>query len=201
MTASGNLTAAAIIETLGLRRHPEGGWYAETFRDVEGGHAVIRRRSTICSNAAIARIGIASGMPSRSGTTTPARRSNSRSPSPAGRHRATGSVPISALAKGPSASFLRTGGNRRPRSATGRSSAAPSRPASSSPPSRWPRPTGGRRRIDLYSAGCGTALRKIMSRAASAAPPVTSRQAPAIRQDGSAKPNRIRINVDSTGAA
>lgn len=37
MTASGNLTAAAIIETLGLRRHPEGGWYAETFRDVEGG--------------------------------------------------------------------------------------------------------------------------------------------------------------------
>lgn len=29
----GELTAEAIIETLGLRAHPEGGWYAETFRD------------------------------------------------------------------------------------------------------------------------------------------------------------------------
>jgi predicted cupin superfamily sugar epimerase len=27
------LTAAAIIQTLGLQRHPEGGWFAETFRD------------------------------------------------------------------------------------------------------------------------------------------------------------------------
>lgn len=27
------LTAAAIIENLGLQRHPEGGWFAETFRD------------------------------------------------------------------------------------------------------------------------------------------------------------------------
>ncbi|MDQ6432639.1 cupin domain-containing protein [Mesorhizobium sp. LHD-90] len=26
-------TAAAIIELLGMKRHPEGGWYAETFRD------------------------------------------------------------------------------------------------------------------------------------------------------------------------
>ena len=31
------LTAATIIETLGLARHPEGGWYAETFRDISGG--------------------------------------------------------------------------------------------------------------------------------------------------------------------
>ena len=29
MTAS----AAGIVATLGLKRHPEGGWYAETFRD------------------------------------------------------------------------------------------------------------------------------------------------------------------------
>ena len=27
------LDAAAIIATLGMQRHPEGGWYAETFRD------------------------------------------------------------------------------------------------------------------------------------------------------------------------
>ncbi len=28
--------AEAIIRRLGLQRHPEGGWYAETFRDREG---------------------------------------------------------------------------------------------------------------------------------------------------------------------
>ena len=27
------MSAGEIIATLGLRRHPEGGWYAETFRD------------------------------------------------------------------------------------------------------------------------------------------------------------------------
>lgn len=27
------LSAAGIIETLGMRPHPEGGWYVETFRD------------------------------------------------------------------------------------------------------------------------------------------------------------------------
>lgn len=30
------LTAETIIDALGLQRHPEGGWYAETFRDPEG---------------------------------------------------------------------------------------------------------------------------------------------------------------------
>jgi predicted cupin superfamily sugar epimerase len=36
------LTAAGIIETLGMKRHPEGGWYAETFRDApaDGGRAL-----------------------------------------------------------------------------------------------------------------------------------------------------------------
>jgi predicted cupin superfamily sugar epimerase len=34
------LTAAAIIGMLGLQRHPEGGWFAETFRDnSDGGRA------------------------------------------------------------------------------------------------------------------------------------------------------------------
>ncbi|TIL55284.1 MAG: cupin domain-containing protein, partial [Mesorhizobium sp.] len=30
-------SAAEIIATLGLQPHPEGGWYAETFRDGAGG--------------------------------------------------------------------------------------------------------------------------------------------------------------------
>ena len=29
--------AAEIIEALGMQRHPEGGWYVETFRDSSGG--------------------------------------------------------------------------------------------------------------------------------------------------------------------
>jgi len=36
-------SAAAIIAALGLERHPEGGWYAETFRDSPAGG---RGRST-----------------------------------------------------------------------------------------------------------------------------------------------------------
>ncbi|MGV0877889.1 cupin domain-containing protein [Martelella sp. FLE1502] len=31
------MTADAIIEALGLQPHPEGGWFAETFRDPAGG--------------------------------------------------------------------------------------------------------------------------------------------------------------------
>ncbi len=30
-------TAKDIVATLGMQRHPEGGWYAETFRDAAGG--------------------------------------------------------------------------------------------------------------------------------------------------------------------
>lgn len=30
-------TAMDIVAALGMQRHPEGGWYAETFRDPEGG--------------------------------------------------------------------------------------------------------------------------------------------------------------------
>jgi predicted cupin superfamily sugar epimerase len=33
---SGDLGAAEIIRTLGMARHPEGGWYVETFRDPAG---------------------------------------------------------------------------------------------------------------------------------------------------------------------
>ncbi|GLS31826.1 hypothetical protein SAMN04488498_102430 [Mesorhizobium albiziae] len=33
------MTAAEIIATLGMQRHPEGGWYAETFRDSAGNGA------------------------------------------------------------------------------------------------------------------------------------------------------------------
>lgn len=31
------LSAAAVVELLGLTRHPEGGWYTETFRDAQAG--------------------------------------------------------------------------------------------------------------------------------------------------------------------
>lgn len=31
------LSARAIIETLNMQRHPEGGWYVQTFRDEAGG--------------------------------------------------------------------------------------------------------------------------------------------------------------------
>ena len=31
------MRAADIIAALGMRRHPEGGWYVETFRDGDGG--------------------------------------------------------------------------------------------------------------------------------------------------------------------
>lgn len=30
------LTAARIVEALGMQRHPEGGWYVETWRDAAG---------------------------------------------------------------------------------------------------------------------------------------------------------------------
>ncbi|MDK1375152.1 MULTISPECIES: cupin domain-containing protein [unclassified Sinorhizobium] len=36
MDVSRHLTPAAIVDALGLARHPEGGWYVETFRDVGG---------------------------------------------------------------------------------------------------------------------------------------------------------------------
>jgi predicted cupin superfamily sugar epimerase len=38
------MTAAEIIASLGMARHPEGGWYAETFRD--NGHQGGRGHST-----------------------------------------------------------------------------------------------------------------------------------------------------------
>lgn len=31
------MTAAEIVAALGMERHPEGGWYVETFRDAAGG--------------------------------------------------------------------------------------------------------------------------------------------------------------------
>lgn len=31
------MTAAEIVAALGMKRHPEGGWYVETFRDSAGG--------------------------------------------------------------------------------------------------------------------------------------------------------------------
>src|SRR5690606_16794206 len=35
-TASIDMEASQIIHTLGMQRHPEGGWFVETFRDAQG---------------------------------------------------------------------------------------------------------------------------------------------------------------------
>ncbi len=37
LPGSSHLTAGEIITTLGMERHPEGGWYVQTFRDAAGG--------------------------------------------------------------------------------------------------------------------------------------------------------------------
>lgn len=37
MASTKGLTAQEVIETLFMQRHPEGGWYVETFRDPVGG--------------------------------------------------------------------------------------------------------------------------------------------------------------------
>ena len=36
-----HMAAAEIISALGLEPHPEGGWYAETFRDADAGASFI----------------------------------------------------------------------------------------------------------------------------------------------------------------
>ena len=49
-TAAG-LTAEEVIRRLGLARHPEGGWYRETFRDVPPPEGGGRRREHRLGNA------------------------------------------------------------------------------------------------------------------------------------------------------
>lgn len=45
MAVSGDLGASEIVRMLGMARHPEGGWYAETWRDPQA-DAQARARST-----------------------------------------------------------------------------------------------------------------------------------------------------------
>jgi hydroxyacylglutathione hydrolase len=72
---SGDLGAKEIIRLLDMQPHPEGGWYRRTFEDVAvDGARPCRRRSTTCWRPSRCRPGTGS-TPSRSGTTTPARRS------------------------------------------------------------------------------------------------------------------------------
>ncbi len=73
-----SLSAADVIRLLGLKPHPEGGYFRETFRDArafEDGRAA-STAIYFCSRAASVRIGIASTRP-RSGIGMPVRRSNS----------------------------------------------------------------------------------------------------------------------------
>ena len=68
--------AATVIERFGLRAHPEGGWYAETWRaDAATASGRPRARSSTCSRPASDPTGTAS-MRRRSGSTRPATRSS-----------------------------------------------------------------------------------------------------------------------------
>ena len=187
-----------------MQPHPEGGWYVQTFQRCGGrstrGHSTaiyyllergershwhrVRDAAEVWHYYAGAPLALSiaeDGMaakPSRLG-------------------------PTSSTANGRRRSFLPTGGNRRPRLAHRRLLAARYRRASIFRHSKWRRRIGNRRRRDPYSAGARLCRRsrKMTSLAARTAPPVTNRQASAMRQDGSAKPKSIRISVDSTGAA
>ena len=72
--------AEAVIEALRMRAHPEGGWYAETWRAAAARTASGRAaaRSSICWRPASGRTGIGS-MPTRCGSTRRAVRSSSGS--------------------------------------------------------------------------------------------------------------------------
>ena len=135
-------SSAEIIATLGLKPHPEGGWYAETFRDGAGG---ARGHSTaiyfLLEQRPAFGTGIGSGTPPRSGITMPARRWRCRCADEGSAvDRAGARHRISPRANGRRSSCRPAGGNRRAAWATGRWSAAPSRRALISPPSNWPQP-------------------------------------------------------------
>lgn len=130
MIASRDLTAAAFIETLGLLRHPEGGWYVQTFRDQAGGPRGHSTAIYYLLEKVIDRIGTVSGMPPKSGITMPGRRSNSALPNPVSPPRMSGSARTSSPARGRSTWSPPIGGNRPLPLGTGHSSAARSRRAS-----------------------------------------------------------------------
>ena len=79
------MDAAEIIAALGMIRHPEGGWYAETLGTMGAATTgtlageAIRPRSIFCSSAVTCRHGTASRTLQRSGTSTPVHRSKSAS--------------------------------------------------------------------------------------------------------------------------
>ena len=141
------LSAAEVVRLLDLRPHPEGGHFRETFRDPRAARADAppRPRSTTSSAPARPRDGTGSTRP-RSGISTPARRSSSRSRRTDTMPRRTGSGRTWPAASARRSWFRRMPGRRPPALAPGRSSAARSRRASRSPASRWRRPAGSRRR-------------------------------------------------------
>lgn len=67
-------SAREIIEALGLKPHPEGGWYAETFRDESAAPRGHSTESTTCSKPDSARTGTASRTRRRSGISMPVTR-------------------------------------------------------------------------------------------------------------------------------
>lgn len=198
------MTAAEIIRTLGMQRHPEGGWYVETFRDTNGsarGHSTAIYYLLEAGNRshwhrvrdAVEIWHFHAGSPLRlsisdDGKTATHVRLELILKEASARKRLSRQMP----------------GKQPNRWATIRWSAAPSLRASSLPRSKWLRLNGSRGRTNfVYSAGAGSGEARgfSMSRAASSAPPAMRRQASRMRQSGSAKPLRTRINVERSGAA
>ena len=123
-----------------MERHPEGGWYVQTFKDQAGGargHSTaiyyllergehshwhrVRDAVEVWHFYAGAPLALSIAEDGKPATTV-----------------TLGSNIL--IGERPQAIVPANGGNRRPRSVPGRWSAAPSRPASISPPSRWHQP-------------------------------------------------------------
>ena len=183
-------------------RHPEGGWYAETFRDdADGG----RGHSTAIYFLLEAgrRLGLAPGQGCRRGLAPLCRRAARADHLRRGRQAraVTGSAPIlrRRAAAGRRAGRLVADGEE-PRGVDARRlhRGAGLRFRRSS---NWPKPAGN---PDCGAQPCvagWTGRRNSIDFAASTAPAVMSRQAARSRRLGSAKPKAISTSVDSSGAA
>ena len=140
------LSAAEVVRLLDLRPHPEGGHFRETFRDPRAERG--RAASTAILLSPRRRRGLAMAPGRRGGDLAFLRRRPLvLTISPDGHDAAAHRLgPDLASGERPQIVVPAVPGRRQQASAPGRSSAARSRPASSSPVSRWRRPGGSRRR-------------------------------------------------------
>ena len=198
------MRAEDIVRTLSMEPHPEGGWYAETFRDARGG---VRGHSTAIYYL------LEAGQRSHWHRV--------RDAAEVWHYYAGAPLRLSISADG----HDKRGGDPWGRSCQGRASAgdrshklvASGRKSRRLHAGRLHGGAGFRvcklrtgaagletqRQLNCYCAAsaCGTRLRRIIGCAARTAPPVTKRQARAIPQLGSAKPKSVRMRVENNGAA